>query len=1079
VTEQFSQRIGDLVADAQVAADRGEWGAARSLARAALSLDAQSARAHDLLRAADAASPEPGERRHLTVMFCDVVGSTGLAASNDPEVVGEVLRDYRAVSDEVVRRYGGHLAVYIGDGLLFYFGYPEAHEDDARRGVKAGLDLLSELGPVIERARQRHGVDLAVRIAVHTGLVVRTDMGAPSLPDRGAIVGETPNLAARLQDRAQPGTLVISASTYALVRGYFVVAPLGELELRGITEPTEAYEVIAEATATTRIEAQRVLSPFVGRDDELDALEASWAAAIEGPGRAVLITGEPGIGKSRLGDVFLRRVHDRGQTSVRTACSPYHTSTHFYAIRRLVERVAGIDTRDSPRVTLPVLRDALEAVGRESDLGLFASFLDIPAQPWCPAPELDGLALRQATLDALLDWLGQAVADGPVAVLMDDLQWADPSTLEVLSLALADPPPGLLVVLTARTGAAPSLGDAAVEQLEVNPLAEADLRHIANVSRQGRRLGDARLRNLIERSDGVPLFFEELLRWASDTTAAAGARPAAEIPASLRDPLLAGLSAAGVDLALAQTIATIGLEAEHGLLLAVTGFDDGTLRTQLGQLITAGVLDAEGEPPTYHFHHRLMGELAYETQLHGQRATRHSQVADVLLALAAAGIPRDSGAVTYHLERAGRAADAIEAIVAEVAPAQAQGAHAEAMDRLSHALKLLPSVEDEDARVDLELLVRQARGFSAVAAMGYAAPMAADDFLRCLELCRATELKAEHLSPLLQAWSYFCVHGDLDRTEEMCVTDLRQLAQLSPLAPPESISWGITLWFRGEYERAIEEMRSFLASSYAASPGIPPGWPLPNDPVATVHSHLAAALAMIGDPVGAVAELDAALARASSLPFPHGPFSVAYARSYEVLTGILLGDAMIVMNGVREEVAISERHGLHFWSVVGQLQMAFGAAAFGIEGAMDQAEAALAVYRAMGAEVLLGAFLTQRAGVRLAQGDADAAIAECIEAEAMAERTGSKCWLAETYRTRGEAMVAAGDPEGVQEIERAADLARAQSARVFELRAVTSLCNIVNDAATFDSLVDLVKTFDPDVGFADLDAARALLAGAR
>ncbi len=399
---RYEDRVRDLLADARRCADHGDWAAVRDLAGAALALSPGSADAQALLERADGADPASGERRQLTVMFCDVVGSTALSQEHDPELVREVLRSYQVTCDQVVRRYEGRIARFIGDGVLAYFGHPVAHEDDARRGVKAGLDLLEALRPVIDEVRERYDVDLRIRVAVHTGLVVRADMGSSTTPDRDAIVGETPNIAARLQDHAEPGTLLISHDTYELVRPWFLVAPLGR-------HRREGHRRAGAGVPGGRGGARRDPGPRAGRPQPRSSggprscrccSTRGTRSAPVGP-QVVAVTGQPGVGKSRLADVLRRRVEADDGAARFVSCSTYHGTTALFPVRRLLERVAGIEPHQAPDIALPQLWSAMEAVGQTDSLPLVADLLELPPTSWCPAPELEGPKLREELLATL------------------------------------------------------------------------------------------------------------------------------------------------------------------------------------------------------------------------------------------------------------------------------------------------------------------------------------------------------------------------------------------------------------------------------------------------------------------------------------------------------------------------------------------------------------------------------------------------------------------------------------------------------------------------------------------------------
>ncbi|HEX6687448.1 MAG TPA: AAA family ATPase [Solirubrobacterales bacterium] len=1079
--ERFEGWVEKLLDDAREATTQGDWSAVRALAESVLALDPANETAVQLLEDSRTGIAEGGEWRQLTVMFCDLVGSTTLAGEHDPEVFRDVLRAYQTVANATVRRYDGHVANYIGDGILAYFGYPTPHEDDARRAVKAGLDLLVALGDVADDARQNHGFELAVRAAIHTGMVVRAEMGPPASPDRDAIVGETPNVAARLQDRARPGTLVISADTHRLVQGYFVLEPLGSLELRGVSRVVDAYEVVGEVPVAGRLDTQRELSPFVGRDEERERLGGLWRQAAQGGSSVAAIRGEAGIGKSRLMDELRRQAIAEEGSVFSLRCSTFHTSTHLYPVRRLVADTCGIDlTADLPGA-VPRLRAALARSDLERHLPLFGALLGIPPGAEYPAPELDGQRLREATLAALVEWIEGEAAQSAAVLTVDDLQWADPSTLELLERLIDRRVPRLFVLQTSRDEF--ELPWTSIELLELGPLSGADLNRIAAASPAAQRLAAGQVEKLVRHSDGVPLFLEELLRvegQPSGTPALRLARRPGQvaIPPVLLDPLLARLAAPGVELALVQTVACIGQEVRHDLLIAVADLPEEELQAGLDGLVAADLLDRdEGDPLTYRFRHQLLRELAYDTQLTPARVQRHGQIADALRERLGGDRPADATRLAQHLEHAGRTSEAIAASVEAAQIAQSQGAFAEATETLDHALALVAGIADEQARLSLELTVRRAQGFSMVATLGYAAPQAVHEHERCFELYQMLEPGPEHMPDLIPVWSYYLLKGDLGRAEEVVSSERRRIGGGGVDEPPEELFTGFNRYFRGDVAGAVADLESYLDSDYARQPGPPSRWPLPNDPTVAAWTLLSLAMHLSGDPAASRTAIAKAEIRAAELPFPWGPFSTAFAKAYGYLIGVQGGDYDAADAEVAELLELAERHGFMFFTLYGLLQNKIATLRPGATADPDAVTQALALWRVTGGELWVPAFLTRIATHQLEGGDLDRARASLREAEAISSRSGARFWAAETARVLGESRLAAGDAAGIEDLRGAAGLAARQGALVFELRARIALSRAVRGREENDRLADLVEGFGERPGPPELVVARQVLSG--
>src|SRR5215469_10652321 len=645
---EYAQRFAENGIDLEIVTDLSDedlekigvasLGHRRKLLRAINNLKAAekatsaAAAAQPAARTADAA-----ERRQVTVMFSDLVGSTALAARMDPEDLRELISRYHKCVAETVRRFGGFVAQYLGDGVLVYFGYPEAHEDDAERAVDAGLELIAAVIALKTQAA------LQARVGIATGLVVVGDLMTGH--ERG-IVGETPNLAARLQGIAEPNTVVIAEATRRLLGNLFELKDLGASDLRGVAEPVRAWVALRASTVESRFEALHPsgLTALVGRTEETELLLRRWSRAKGGDGQVVLISGEPGIGKSRLTAALLESLAPEPHTRLRYFCSPQHTDSAFSPIIGQMERAAGLLHDDTPVQKLDKL-DALLAQASTSiqDAALIAEMLSLPNDGRYPALELTPEQRRQKTLEALTAEMETLSRQKPVLMIFEDAQWADPTSLEAFGRVVdrIRTLKVLLLVTFRPEFDAPWVGRPYVTALLINRLAEHEARAMIDRIVGKRQLSASIRQDIIERTDGIPLFLEEMtkavLEAESETAAeraiAAVPSPALAVPASLYASLMARLDRLGGQAKeLAQIAAAIGREFTHELLTVVAAKPESELRSALEQLIGAGLIFARGTPPeaTYLFKHALVQDVAYGTLLRRSRQELHARIADAL-----------------------------------------------------------------------------------------------------------------------------------------------------------------------------------------------------------------------------------------------------------------------------------------------------------------------------------------------------------------------------------------------------------------------------------------------------------------
>ena len=569
-----------------------------------------------------------------------------LASQLDPEDYREVVRAYQQTCAEVIQRFEGHIAQYLGDGLLVYFGYPQAHEDDAQRAVRSGLGMVQAMGTLNRRLEQEKGVRLAIRVGIHTGLVIVGEVGGGSHQEQLAL-GETPNLAARLQGLAAPDTVVVSAATFRLVRGYFTAQELGAHNLKGITAPVQVYRMLGESAAQSRLDiaGPSGLTPLVGRESEVMLLLERWAHSQDGRGQVVLLSGEAGIGKSRLVEVLREHALSQGATRLVFRCSPYHQQSALFPVIEHLQRVLHWHSTDAPEARLAALEQALRTsrLPLEEVTPLLAALLSLPHPAHYPVLQLTPQRQRQKTHDALVAWLLAEAEQQPVLAVWEDLHWADPSTLEFLGLVLDQVPTArMLTLLTCRPEFQPPWASRShLTQITLTRLGRAQVEAMITSLTGGKALPATVVEQVVAKTDGVPLFVEELVkmilesglvREAGDHYVLTGPLPPLAIPSTLHDSLMARLDRLATVKEVAQLGATLGRTFAYELLQAVSPLDEATLQRGLRQLVEAELLYQRGTPPqaTYLFKHALIQEAAYQSLLRSTRQQVHQRIAQAL-----------------------------------------------------------------------------------------------------------------------------------------------------------------------------------------------------------------------------------------------------------------------------------------------------------------------------------------------------------------------------------------------------------------------------------------------------------------
>ncbi len=697
-------------------------------------------------------APE-AERRQLTVLFCDLVDSTRLASQLDPEDLREVIQAYQATCAQVIQRFEGHIAQYLGDGVLVYFGYPQAHEDDAQRAARTGLGIVEAMGRLNARLQSEKEIRLAVRVGIHTGLVVVGEMGGAGRREPLAL-GETLHVAARLQGLATPDTVVISTTTYQLIHGYVACQDLGSHPLKGIATPAAVYRVLHPNPAHSRLDvaASRGLTPLVGRDAEVALLRERWAQVKDGRGQVVLLSGEAGIGKSRLVQVLKAQVADQPHVRWECRCSAYSQNSALSPVIELFQRMLQWTNEDAPDDKLRKLEAALAPypVSLPEVVPWFASLLSLPLPDRYPPLSLPPERQKQKTLEAVLRVLQALAARQPVLFIVEDLHWGDPSTLELLSLLIDQGPTArILTLLLFRPEFRPPWGFRAhVTPLTLVRLPQHQTEVMVERVAGGKALPAEVVEQVVAKTDGVPLFVEELtkmvlesglLRERAERHELTGPLPPLAIPTTLHDSLMARLDRLAAVKGLAQLGATLGREFSYTLLQAVSSLEEATVQQALARLVEAELLYQRGVPPqaTYLFKHALIQEVAYQSLLKSTRQQYHQRIAQVLVERFADIQGTQPELLAHHYTEAGLREEAVGCWLRAGRRASERAAYVEAIAHLTKGLELLATLPDSPARRRQELALQTSLGPALIATQGFTAPELGQVYARARELCQA------------------------------------------------------------------------------------------------------------------------------------------------------------------------------------------------------------------------------------------------------------------------------------------------------------------------------------------------------
>jgi len=943
-------------------------------------------------------APE-GERRQLTVMFCDLVGSTALSAQLDPEDLHAIVRAYQDACRQVIERYEGHIAQYLGDGILVYFGYPAAHEDDAIRAVRSGLEILDVLStlPLSQ--------PIQARIGLHTGPVVIGTVGSGEHTEQLAL-GETPNIAARVQGKAALHTIAISADTYRLVQGHFACYDLGPQDLKGLSSALTLYQVTGEGEAHSRfdVSVQQGLTPLIGREEEVQLLVRRWERAKAGNGQVVLLSGEAGIGKSRLEQVLRDNIQAEPQLSILCQCSPFYQNSALYPIIDRLQQVLAFTKDDTAAAKFAKLSQWLEPEGTTDDetVALFASFLLIPSPDNHPPLQYSPQKQKERTLQALVTWLQNASERQPVRIEFEDLHWADPSTLELLGLLIDQAPTArMLLLLTFRPEFTPPWpAQAHILQMYLNRLPQQDI--AAMVERvAGKALPDEVVQQLLTKSDGVPLYIEEmtknllesgLLTETDGQYVLTGPLPEMAIPSSLQDSFVARLDRLAPVRELAQIGAVLGREFTYELILAVSQMDDVLLRDGLGQLVNAEILFARGVPPeaTYTFKHALLQDVAYESQLKSRRHQLHAQTAQVLEEQYAETVETRPELLAHHYTEAGLAERAIPYWQLAGQRANQRAANVEAITYLSKGIELVQTLPDTPERAQQELPLQTALGGSLITHKGFAAPEVGALYMRARELCRQVGETPQIFPVLWGLCAFYSVRAEWQTAQKLAeqLLSLARRAQDNAHLIEAHYAMGQTWYFEGELSQGRKHFEQLL-TLYDPAQHHALAFVYGLDPGVMGKSLLASILVLHGYPDQARKLSHEALTLAREVAHPS---SLAFCLYQVCWTHYLCRDIRAAQGRAETLMTLSTEQGYANYLRGGQMLRGYALAAQGhrAEG-VAQIQPGLDALQAAGSAINRPHFLCLLAEIHGQDEHRQEGLKLQEEAQALVEKTGGIC----------------------------------------------------------------------------------------
>ena len=1099
--EQYTSPFQDNAVDGEVlreltADDLKELGVTpvghrRKLLSAIAALEGEPPASTPSARSAFAPVPNLGaERRQLTVVFCDLVGSTALSARLDPEDLHEVIAAYHHTAAGVVADFDGFVAKYMGDGVLAYFGYPRAHEDDPERAVRAGLSLIDAVCRLDIRS-----VKLQARVGIATGPVVIGDLIDTGFAREQSVVGEAPNLAARLQALARPNTVLIASSTRTLVRDLFDYRDLGTVEVKGFGQPVPAWRVLGPSAVASRFAALRgsAVTPLIGRDEEISLLLRRWSRVKNGYGQVVLVSGEPGFGKSRIAEALEESLEAELHFSQRLSCSPYRQNSPLHPFIEQLARAIGLVPNDPPAAKFEKFEFLLagESISDE-DTPFLADLLSLAGSERYPVPNLSPQRKKERTLEALIRRLASLSKQQPVTVIFEDVHWIDPTSHELLERIVRHirTLPVLLIITCRPDFHPPWIGEANVTVLVLNRLGQHDTASMVKQIAGDKELPDHLITQIVERTDGVPLFVEELTKsiLESGLLREEGCRyvrdaplPPFAIPTSLQALLIARLDRLGSVRHIAQMGAAFGRWFRYTSLRAASRLPEDELQASLTRLIDAGLIFQSGLPPDalYTFKHTLVQEAVYGTLLRNNRRELHGRIAAALEAGFPQLIDSQPEVLARHYTEAG---DVEKSVLCWGKSAQRSVAHSamtEAVAQFQRALEQLTLLPDSVERQRRELEFSAALATALQSVKGYAAPEIGRVLDRARVLWEQLESPSEFLQVSYAQSLYHEIRGELDFAHRLdkdllCLGQKRQDNAGLVLAHH---SLGRNLMFAGRFassrshfEQSLTLCDETLDQSLVRQAGI--------HPQVASQAFLAITLFCLGYSNQALVRSTEAIARAQTLS--HSP-SLAVSLTNGARLAAFIGNDAMLEQSAEQLAAVATERSFSLWQAIGTVYGGWAKVKGGhfVEG-ISLLRNGLAAYRATQAEAWVPYQIYLLAGACEMSGKSDEAVDLLEEAIEVSDRTGERWLIPEIFRQKGQVLLRQGHPQAAEELYlKALDIAQMQEGQHWNLKAATSLSRLWMQQGrrqeARDILAPIYNWFTEGFDTADLREAKAVL----
>ncbi|MFZ0621305.1 MAG: adenylate/guanylate cyclase domain-containing protein [Pseudolabrys sp.] len=1036
------------------------------------------------------------ERRYLTVMICDLVGSTALSARLDPEDMGAVIDAFQATCARIMLAFDGFIADFRGDGILAYFGYPRAHEDDAERTVRAALDIAAAVARLKTRAQE----PLSVRIGIATGLVVVGDLGGAGALREHTVVGDTPSLAARLQALAEPGTVVVATSTRRLLGDRFRLRDLGLHKVKGIAEPIAAWAVDGMSASESRFEAVHAagLADLVGREDEIDFLLKRQRLAWKGEGQIVLISGEPGIGKSRLAAALEERIADEPHTNLRYQCSPHHANSALYPFIAQLERAAGFKADDTSEQRLDKLEAVLAiAASRVQDTApLFAALLSIPLGDRYPRLALNPAQQRRRTLAALLDHFENLARQKPILLLFEDAHWADATSLELLDLTVERVRQlPVLALFTLRPEFEPPwVGLPNVGTLTLGRLDRNDVESMVTQVTQGRALPTEVMNQIVAKTDGNPLFVEELTKAVlegdilvkdADGYRLDGPLPPLAIPATLQASLMARLDRLAPVKEISQIGAAIGREFSYSLMRELVGRDETALKHALTKLEQAELVFRRGEPPEaiYSFKHVLVRDAAYESLLKSRRQQLHGQIARAMKEKFPDIVVSQPEIVAHHFTEAGLAEPAIDYWLKAGNLALSRFPNV-AVGHLKEGLKQIPNIDDPVLRNKYELLLQTSLGNSLQATQGWSTDSVKHAYTRALQLSKEGGLDQHTLPAVFGLWTWHFLRAALGEAQVLAEHLLNTAEKVDDsvrkVLAHEAL--GFTLFAQGKFDAAHAELERSISLCEDSKASVYLDLAA-HDPRVHVRSYDSMALWFLGYPDQALRIC--AEARRYADASQH-PYSEAMERTISLRVRQFRGEAVIVASQVNTAIALCQEHEFVHYLAMALMLRGWASAQQGeFEKGIAEIREGLEKERATGALLFESYSLGLLADACIKNERYGQAFDALHQAQLrLDEENSGRFFAAEIYRLLGETHLRSNQnlDQAEHYFSKGLKIARGQKAKSLELKLCLSIYDLYEQRQNADKcrseLGEIYGSFSEGFGTPDLVRAKARLENA-